>query len=270
MSSISEVVADFVTEGENLDGLLSKLEPNHWALETPAPGWSVAHQVAHLSSVFRMAAMSASAPEAFTAMSNRLGDDFDANIASALAEYIYDPPARLLRRWRVERNAAAEALASAPLDRIVPWLVRPMPASFLASAGIMELFAHGQDIADAVGEHREYSDRIVHLVEFAIRNRDFGYSVRGLPAPDEPFRFELIAPSGARWAYGPEDAGQSVWGTAVDFCLLATRRRHRDDVNLVAHGKDADRWLDLAQAYRGPAGDGRRPGQFSGVGQRQQ
>jgi len=80
MSSISEVVADFVTEGEDLDGRLSKLEPNHWALETPAPGWSVAHQVAHLSSVFRMAAMSASAPEAFTAMSNRLGGDFDANI----------------------------------------------------------------------------------------------------------------------------------------------------------------------------------------------
>jgi hypothetical protein len=31
----------------------------------------------------------------------------------------------------------------------------------------------------------------------------------------------------------------------------------------VATGADADQWLDIAQAYRGPAGEGRRPGQFA-------
>jgi uncharacterized protein (TIGR03084 family) len=127
----------------------------------------------------------------------------------------------------------------------------------------MELFAHGQDIADAAGVRREYGDRIGHLAGFAARNRDFGYLVRGLTPPEEEFRFELTAPSGARWEYGPTAAEQRITGPALDFCLLVTRRRHRDDLAVVATGAEADRWLDIAQAYRGSPGEGRSPGQFS-------
>jgi hypothetical protein len=38
-----------------------------------------------------------------------------------------------------------------------------------------------------------------------------------------------------------------------------TQRRHRDDLDLVAVGPDADRWLDVAQAFAGPPGEGREP-----------
>ena len=48
-------------------------------------------------------------------------------------------------------------------------------------------------------------------------------------------------------------------GSAYDFCLRVTQRRHRDDLDLVATGPDADRWLDLAQAFAGPPGEGRSP-----------
>jgi hypothetical protein len=48
-----------------------------------------------------------------------------------------------------------------------------------------------------------------------------------------------------------------VRGSAVDFCLRVTQRRHRDDLDLVAEGPDADRWLDVAQAFAGPPGKGR-------------
>jgi uncharacterized protein (TIGR03084 family) len=61
------------------------------------------------------------------------------------------------------------------------------------------------------------------------------------------------------WTWGPEDAGQSVVGSAYDFCLRVTQRRHRDDLDLVATGPDADRWLDVAQAFAGPSGAGREP-----------
>jgi uncharacterized protein (TIGR03084 family) len=77
------------------------------------------------------------------------------------------------------------------------------------------------------------------------------------------FRFELTAPSGAQWPFGPEDATQRISGSAEDFCLLVTRRRHRDDLALTAIGQDAEHWLDIAQAYRGPAGEGRKAGQFT-------
>ncbi len=48
-------------------------------------------------------------------------------------------------------------------------------------------------------------------------------------------------------------------GPALDFCLLVTQRRHRDDTEMRAEGDVADRWLDVAQAFAGPPGPGRRP-----------
>lgn len=57
--------------------------------------------------------------------------------------------------------------------------------------------------------------------------------------------------------YGPEDAAQRVTGPALDFCLLVTQRAHRADLAVRAEGADADRWLDIAQAFAGPAGPGR-------------
>mgnify|MGYP002370704908 CR=1 FL=1 len=75
--------------------------------------------------------------------------------------------------------------------------------------------------------------------------------------PAEAFRIELTAPSGEVWAWGPEDAAQRVSGPAHDFCLLVTQRVHRDDTALVAQGADAERWLGIAQAFAGPAGEGR-------------
>jgi uncharacterized protein (TIGR03084 family) len=196
-------------------------------------------------------------------MAARLSDDFDANVRAALADYLAEPPAVLLARWRAERAVAAEALAAVPPGRAVPWLVRPLPAPVLAAAGMMEQFGHGQDVADALGVGLERTDRIRHVVGFSVRTWDFGYLARGLTPPDEPFHFALTAPSGELWEYGPADAAQRVSGPAVDFCLLTTRRRHRADLALTAEGAEADRWLDIAQAYRGPAGPGRSPGQFA-------
>ena len=61
---------------------------------------------------------------------------------------------------------------------------------------------------------------------------------------------------------GPDDAPAQVRGPAIDFCLLVTQRRHRDDLDLEVEGAAADEWLDIAQSFAGPPGDGRTPGQF--------
>jgi uncharacterized protein (TIGR03084 family) len=257
------VYADLIAEGEALDTIVAGLDPSQWALPTPAPGWTIAHQVAHLASIARLAGTAASDPETFKAMVAGATQDFDGAVQAILAPYLACQPHELLDRWRAERNAAADALALLPPGHIVPWLARPLPAGILASAGIMELFAHGQDIADTAGVCREYTDRIGHLVGFAVRTWDFGYLARGLTAPEEEFRFEITAPSGTVWEFGPTAATQKVTGPAVDFCLLVTRRRHRDDLAIVATGAHADGWLDIAQAYRGSPGQGRSPGQFA-------
>jgi enediyne biosynthesis protein E11 len=257
-----DVIADLTAEAEEFEGLVAELDEAGWQRPTPAPGWTVAHQVAHLAFIFRLAGTAASDAELFGAMAAKAAANFEGAVNAALADYLGDPPEVLLTRWRAERDSAIKALAAVPGDQLVPWLVRPLPPAVLASAGMMELFAHGQDIADALGVVRERTDRLWWLSFFVSLTWDFGYQARGLTPPATPFRYELTAPSGATWEFGPADAEQKITGPAEDLCLLATRRRHRDDLALTATGPDADAWLDIAQAYRGPAGEGRQPGQF--------
>jgi uncharacterized protein (TIGR03084 family) len=265
VSSQNDVYADLKAEGEVLDAIVADLDPAQWERPTPASGWTIAHQVAHLASVAGLVAAAASDPAAFRAKITGASDDFDAAVNALLMPYLADTPQGLLEQWRAERAAATRALAAAPQDQVVPWLARPLPPTILASAGIMELFAHGQDILDTIGATRSYTDRIGYLVAFAVRTWDFGYLARGLTPPEVTFRFEITAPSGALWEFGPAEATQRVTGPAVDFCLLVTRRRHRDDLAVTASGADADQWLNIAQAYRGTPGQDRTPGQFATV-----
>ncbi|MET7468247.1 TIGR03084 family metal-binding protein [Micromonospora sp. NPDC005686] len=261
-----DVIADLTAGAEDVDRMVAGLTDEQWTLPTPAEGWTVAHQVGHLAFVFRIAGLAAADPSAFTALTQRIGTGFgafDRAVNAALAEYLVLPREALLARWRAERDAGVAALAVVPDGTLVPWLVRPIPAPVLCAAGMTELFAHGQDIADALGVQRRHTDRVKRIVEFVVHTWEFGYQANDLTPPAEQFRFQVTAPSGEQWTFGPADAAQSVTGSAVDLCLLATRRRHHSDLGLVATGTDARTWIGLAQAYRGPAGRGRAAGQFA-------
>ncbi|MET0419890.1 MAG: TIGR03084 family metal-binding protein [Actinoplanes sp.] len=258
-----EIYEHLTSAGEDIDRLVAGLDAAGWERPTPAEGWTVAHQVAHLTATFKLAELAVRAPEQFKKLAGTLSPDFDANVRHAMAPYLAEPHDVLFKQWQAQRASADEAFAGTPPMEIVPWLVRPLPAAVLASAGMMEAFGHGQDIADALGVRREPPAGLRDLVEFITRTWDFGYQSQALTAPDIQLRFEVTSPSGDVWAFGPQDSGERITGPAVDLCLLATRRRHRDDLALTATGQEADRWLDIAQAYRGPAGAGRVPGQFA-------
>lgn len=263
MTDTTGVIAALTAEAAEVDALVAGLSEADWDTPTPAPGWAVRHQIAHLAFIFRIAGLSAAQPEAFVEMTKAVAAiGFENAVEGALQEFIHDPAEVLLTRWRAERDAGIKALAAVPGDQLVPWLVNPLPPYILACAGMMELFGHGQDIADALGVTRTRTDRLWHVAWFVTLTWDFGYQARDLTPPDVQFRYELAAPSGALWTFGPADAEQWITGPAEDLCLLAARRRHRDDLAVRAVGQDAENWLDIAQAYRGPAGEGRQPGQF--------
>ena len=63
---------------------------------------------------------------------------------------------------------------------------------------------------------------------------------------------------------GTGAAADSVTGSALDFCLVVTQRRHLADTDLVVRGPLAEEWMSIAQAFAGPPGEGRAPGQFTG------
>jgi uncharacterized protein (TIGR03084 family) len=257
---IDEILADLQAEADDLDGLVSGIGPDQWRLPTPAPGWTIAHQISHLASSAALARLAATDAAAFAARRAELGSDFNGIIEAGAAEFADSPPEQLLAHWRDARRGLQEALAAVPAGQRVPWIVTSLSPATLAGVRLMELFGHGQDIADALGVERPATDRIAGVARLGVRTRDYAFLARDLAAPAGEFLVRLAAPGGAEWTWGPEDAAQGVSGPALDFCLLVTQRRHRDDLGLAASGPDADRWLDIAQAYAGPPGPGRAPG----------
>jgi uncharacterized protein (TIGR03084 family) len=137
-----------------------------------------------------------------------------------------------------------------------------MSAASSITARIMETWAHGQDVADALGVKRVPTDRLRHVAFIGARALPNSYQARGLPVPATPVRVELRAPGGDVWTFGPDDAADIVRGPALDFCLAVTQRRHLDDLDLERTGDVANEWLSIAQAFAGPPGPGRQPGQF--------
>ncbi len=260
-AALDELLEDLRAEGEDLDRLVADLPPARWATATPAPGWTVAHQIAHLAWTDRRALLAATDATAF-------GREAEELLARSGAAGFVDegaedgarrPVPELLNHWRTGRADLLTVLAAQPSGARMPWYGLPMSAPGMATARVMELWAHGTDVADALGVRRAPTARLRHVVRIGVRARDYAYTVHGLEPPAEPFRVELTAPDGEMWVHGPQDAAQRVTGDALDFCLLATQRLHRDDARVRAEGPDAERWLSLAQAFAGPPGAGRAP-----------
>ena len=258
----AEVVNDLRAEGDALDDLVRDLGPEGWATPTPAPGWTIAHQVAHLASTDEIAWRTATDPDAVQAEIQRslVEGTLQSQIDSSAETGAARPD--LLAHWRARRSRLAAALESVPRGVKLPWFGPPMSATTMATARLMETWAHGQDVADALGVTREPTARLRHVAYLGVRTRGFAYALRDLPLPAEEVRVELTSPAGELWTWGPPDAADRVSGPALDFCLLVTQRRHRDDLSLSAEGAAADGWLDVAQAFAGPPGNGRSAGQF--------
>lgn len=257
MVELNPLVADLRAEGDEIDALVRDLPPDGWSRPTPAVGWTVAHQIAHLAWTDERALLAATAPDEFKAEFTQF---------AGLANVVDDEAARLAARpdllswWRESRDKLAATLLDLPPGTKLPWYGPPMSPASMATARLMETWAHGQDVADALGVRRTPTARLRHVAHIGVRTRDFAFLNRGLTPPDEPFRVELRGPDGELWTWGPEDAAQRVTGPALEFCLLVTQRVHRADTALVAVGDDATEWLTIAQAFAGPAGKGRETG----------
>jgi uncharacterized protein (TIGR03084 family) len=256
---LAALLEDLAAESAALDAVVAELEDTAWLAPTPSEGWTVAMQIAHLAWTDEQALLAVTDPEAFTAALSGRATGLAAEVDTAAAAGAVGDPVTLLERWRGGREALARELVALPDGAKVPWFGPPMSAASLATARLMETWAHGLDVTDALGLPPSVSARLRSVAHLGVRTRDFAFAQHGLPAPAEPFRVELEAPDGDTWAFGPEDAAQRVTGPALDFCLRVTRRRHRADLRLVATGADADRWLDLAQAFAGPPGGERPP-----------
>ena len=259
---LTSLLQDLLDEQASLDEVVASLDVGDWDRPTASPRWSVTDQIGHLCFFDRSAALAIRDPEAFSAEARRLAEASLASETSGddytLGEFRALEAADRLERWRQGRSdlaAAADTLSER--DR-VNWYGPSMGAKSFVTARLMEAWAHGTDVCDAVGAHREPTHRLRHVAQLGYITRGWSYVNRGLTPPTGDVRVELTAPGGDLWAWGDADAAgdDSVAGPALDFCLVVTQRRNVADAALEVSGERAREWLSMAQAFAGPPTDG--------------
>jgi uncharacterized protein (TIGR03084 family) len=257
MADLSQIVDDLRAESDELDALVAALPDDGWAAPTPAAGWTIAHQIGHLLWTDRGALVSVTDEDGFAEVIKSALDDPIGFVNTAADELAAVPPTALLADWRATRAQLHDALLTVADGRKLPWFGPPMSGSSMATARLMETWAHGLDVADALAVTRPATARLRSIAHIGVRTRDFAFAINELQPPSEPFRVELRAPDGDTWTWGPSDAPQRVTGAAEDFCFLVTQRRPLRELDIAADGDDAARWLPIAQAFAGPPGGGR-------------
>jgi uncharacterized protein (TIGR03084 family) len=260
--SLPGLCDDLLAETEVLDDLVRPLDEAGWHTPTPAPGWTIRDQVVHLARTDEAARLSAVDPDDFTRWREEVRRDRDAVMARLSAEDRDKSGAEVLAWLHRARRQLVDDVRDLDPKHRVPWFGPDMTVVSSITARIMETWAHGQDCFDALERDHPASGNLRHVALIGTLAFANSFRAKGREVPDVRVRVELDAPGGGRWVFGSADATEIVRGTAEDFCLVVTQRRHLADTDLVAEGDVAAEWLTIAQAYAGTGGAGRRPGQF--------
>jgi uncharacterized protein (TIGR03084 family) len=154
VSALQQVLADLAAENDDLDSRVANLDTAGWALPTRAKGWSVAHQIAHLAWTDQASLLAATDEDAFGRALTAAAADPGGFVDTAAAGGAALPGEQLLGQWRGARQRLVTALAAVPPGERLPWFGPPMGPTSMATARIMEAWAHGQDVADALGQNR--------------------------------------------------------------------------------------------------------------------
>ncbi|MDQ3940248.1 MAG: TIGR03084 family metal-binding protein [Actinomycetota bacterium] len=261
MADVKRICADLNDEHEELDALVRDLDDAEWDTPTPAEAWSVRDQISHLTFFDEAAELAARDQDGFQRRLEIALQDLDAYMNEPLETGRSLPPHEVLGRWRAARRQMLRTFETLDPALRIPWYGPPMsPASFV-TARLMETWAHGQDVADALGVDRIPTERLRHVAHIGVRTRPNSYAARGIDLPSGEVRVELTGPGGDLWTWN-EGGRDAVKGSARDFSLVVTQRRHPDDTDLVIEGPLATEWMSIAQSFAGPPGAGRKPGQF--------
>ena len=247
MAGMDEAVAELADEHADLDAILSKLTDDEWLTPTPAEGWDIRDQVSHLADTndicvdtitggprpLNETALSFETPEAFTQSGVDTGRAMK--------------PADVFDWWRTSAARNREALLAKDARDRVPWGLG-MSAKMMATARLMETWAHAGDIRGALGMQPSATPRLHSIAFLTLRAVPYALSFAKVEQPAGTLRASLTY-DGETWEIGPEDADNVITGDALEFCRLGIRRVARADTSLKAEGPLADAALDNLRAF---------------------
>jgi len=254
MAEIFDPIGDLIAEQAQVDLLVADFTEQDWMRQASyCTTWTLKDVITHLAFFDYCAAE----------LLNGRGESVN-EVADATSEqdqnfrvlaFREKSGAEILSWWREQRTLmTAYFMEKGPKER-VPWAagLPPMSVRSLASARLMELWAHSVDIYDALGMDPVVKERITSTLFLSWQGRPNMYNVNGLELTDTPIYLELVLPSGEIWAKGESDALNYIKGTAKDWALVSIRRRNWLDTGLVVVGEEAKKYASIVQTYAGPA-----------------
>jgi uncharacterized protein (TIGR03084 family) len=257
-----QLCADLQAEYAALASLGQSLTPAQWRTPTLFHGWTPWDEIAHICLIDDVGALAATDEAAFASQAaalrqRRLAGEEISAIARATYQHLDGP--QLIAHWTPIYTRLVQALTTLdPKDRL-PWFGPSMSARSFATARLMETWAHGQDVYDALRLQRPVTPRLQHIAHLGVTTFGWTFQNRGLPVPDTAPHVVLDGPEGVRWEWNPPSATHHVHGSAQEFCWVVTQRRHVSDTQL-QHSGYASTWLEMAQCFAGPPSDGPAPG----------
>jgi len=253
------ICKDLSDEYASLDAIVAELEPSAWEKVTPFYKWTIKDEISHLAYFDRAAFFSASDKQAFNKDMEQMLEGFTGytqmhrKVNSVGGDMTCND---LLHWWRDERKRLISAFEKLDPKTRLPWYGPTMSAKSSATARLMETWAHGQDIVDTLKIKRKDTDRLKHIAHIGVKTYSWSFKNRNIEVPEAEIRLELKSPTNELWIWGPEGAQESITGTAKDFCLIVTQRRHPDDTKIKTRGEISRKWMENAQAFAGPPEEG--------------
>ena len=90
-----------------------------------------------------------------------------------------------------------------------------MAARSFITARLMETWAHGQDVVDALGVARIPTARLRHVAHIGVRARPFSYAIHNMTMPADDVAVRLTGPNGEEWSWNEAELGRFSVGTGA-------------------------------------------------------
>lgn len=244
---MQKAVAELEAEQTDLEQILRGLTRNQWFLPATAE-WDVRDEVSHLADTNEICidtvtggprnlneeAARFESPEAFTEWGCEKGRAME--------------PVHVLQWYRDTARQSREALLACEPTKRVPWGLG-MSARMMATARLMETWAHGFDVRKAIGMGPSVTPRLRSIAFLTLRAIPYAVGIKGgkelVPGS---LRAELTY-GDETWRLGPDDADNVITGDALEFCVVGINRVGVEDSALKATGPLAEQALANLRAF---------------------
>lgn len=240
-----EILSDLVAEQQFLDQSLQRIPIKNWDRVTPSKPWTVRDTISHLADFADLAADTLLGGNKVKEWQK--ASDLDVLRQRAIERGRAMRPQDVIEWWRGGRAKVVEPLSHMTEDDRVEWIEGTMSARTFATFRLMETWAHGLDIYQALEIEVEDTARIRHVCWLGWKTLPYAFKAAGLDY--SPVRVEVIGPGYAKWVYGPEDTDELIKGSASDWARVVVRRIKPKDIRLKVTGENAQKAVEVAQAF---------------------